>query len=206
MMRPLGFNSQHISHLLRFIIEGILIRISSEDAIRELAHIAPAIKGLTTGLRAMGINRFAASMYVKFTGKVRSLKKIKSGYQTIYTTFKSIKNGLTSSLGLWSKSKLAKSLTSVSSLKIGSIFSKIAPFFDIGLGIWDILRGQAALKGGLSHEIRASAKTLSYQVDVMVGAYKELMGKDILILYSFIYFNYLIFSRKQRLANHKVNV
>ena len=189
MIRPLGFNSQHISDLLRFIVKGILIPISSEDAIIELAHIVPAIRGLTDGLRAMGINRFAASMYAKFTGKVRNLQNIKSGYQTIYKSFTNIKSGLTSGLGLWSKSKLAKSLTSVSSIKIGSVISRIAPFFDIGLGIWDILRGKEELKGGLSHEIRASAKTLSYQVDVMIGAYKKLMGKDILILCSFIYFN-----------------
>ena len=125
----------------------------------------------------MGINRIAASMYTKVKGKLSSLTKIKSNYKAIYSTFKSIKCGLTRDLAKWTNSKLGRSLASASSKSISSTVSKILPFLDIGLGIWDVLNGKEKLRGGMSHVIRESAKTLNYQVDTMVGAYKELMGK-----------------------------
>ena len=75
------------------------------------------------------------------------------------------------------------------------------------MGIWDILRGAKELRGGISHDIRASAKELAYQIDVMLGAYNKLMEMDpgkkntyskIVYLPTFLYSRYTFFVKSQK--------
>jgi len=75
------------------------------------------------------------------------------------------------------KSPLNRIRTSGPWLKLKTVgnvaFKSIGPLFDIGIGIYNVIQGTAQYKRGLSNNIRAASKELSYKMDNLINVYDE---------------------------------
>jgi len=90
---------------------------------------------------------------------------------------KNFKMLLKSKIDIISKTRLGKAISQLA--PTGSFIKYATPVFDIGVGIFEVIQGTKQMTPSFNHQIMATSRAISKEIDDLIETYYKLLGDDV---------------------------